>query len=99
MYYCPQCGKLDLQFNMQDNYKNSTVTNMRDGWGRPIKHFLCECGNPLAGVINICELGNSEEDAIKYAKELIADYNEGGLYFKRSLLDQANYIIQMKGIK
>lgn len=52
IFYCPQCG----DFKMEDNppLRNKiTYKNLRDGYGRPITHYKCECGNYLAGSMSI----------------------------------------------
>jgi len=98
MYYCPKCKKLDLNFDITKNNKYATVANIRDGWGRPIQHFLCECGNLLAGAMNISGLGNNKEEAIEYAKDIISSYNEYGIFFDKSLLDKTIKIAKIKGL-
>lgn len=98
MYYCPKCGKLEMVFDRDKNRINGTVTNMRDGYGRPIKHYMCECGNPLAGDMDIRGMMKDEYEyeAIDYAKSIITEYNEGGMFFEQSLLDKANMIAKEK---
>jgi len=100
MYYCPKCGKLEMVFDRDKYRMNGTVTNLRDGYGRHIKHYMCECGNLLAGDMEIRGLMKDEYDyeAVDYAKSIITDYNEGGLYFEQSLLDRANIIAKERGL-
>lgn len=92
MFYCPKCEKFVMNFNRRDNQKYIIVPNMRGGYGRPIAHYLCECGNPLAGDMDIRGLSDDEEMNVNYAKDIITAYNEGGDYFEQGLLDYANKI-------
>lgn len=80
LFYCPECGQEKIS---NDNlYKGSeTIVNVRDGYGRPIIHYRCECGNYLAGSINVSDCSD-DEGAIVYYKEVIKDYNRGGFYYK-----------------
>ena len=57
-----------------------TITNIRDGWGRPIRHYKCECGNYLAGSMDVSGWVD-DQNAILYCKGLIEDYNPGGCYY------------------
>lgn len=45
--YCPKCKKEEIIKNYcRSNYeKELTVSNIRDGYGRPIYHYKCEGGN------------------------------------------------------
>lgn len=100
MFYCPKCKKTEMDFNRKDNlqYRREykTVSNMRGGYGRPISHYLCECGNPLAGSMDIRGLikNECESEAVDYAKDIITAYNEDGDYFSQDLLDYANEIVR-----
>lgn len=80
IFYCPQCGKTDLEYN-HDKTKFS-FGNMRDGYGRPIHHTKCECGNCLAAYISFTK-EDVEKDIgmMNYVKELIAGYNRDGIYY------------------
>lgn len=53
---------------------------MRDGYGRPIRHYKCECGNYLAGSMDVNGWLDNP-DAILYCKGLIEDYNPGGCFY------------------
>ena len=79
IFYCPMCGKEEIR---NDNpYKNEkTIVNMRDGYGRPISHYKCECGNYLAGSMDVTDWVN-DESMIGYAKGIIEGYNKGGCYY------------------
>jgi hypothetical protein len=90
MYYCPKCGKFEINFNSRERRNERTVSNCRDGWGRPIYHYLCECGNPLAGTMFIEDQNDNE--LVEYSKYVIEAYNEGGDFFVQGLLDYANEI-------
>lgn len=79
LFYCPECNKEEITTN--DLYKNEySINNMRDGYGRPIRHYKCECGNYLAGSMDINGWEN-DENAILYCKETIKGYNRGGCYY------------------
>lgn len=76
LFYCPKCGKEEIK-NVYPSRDEITFRNIRDGYGRPIVHYKCECGNLLAGSIDISELN---ENAIRYDKDIITCYNSGGCY-------------------
>lgn len=79
LFYCPECNKEEIRND--DPYKNEyTINNMRDGYGRPIRHYKCECGNYLAGSIDVNGWVD-DKDAILYCKETIEGYNRGGCYY------------------
>lgn len=96
MFYCPKCKKIEMDFDKRSHRQYQTVSNIRDGYGRPITHFLCECGNPLAGSMDIRGMMKEEYEyeAVDYAKYIITAYNEGGDYFSQDLLDYANKIVE-----
>lgn len=48
LFYCPECGKEQI-LNNNPYEKEKTIINIRDGYGRPITHYKCECGNYFAG--------------------------------------------------
>lgn len=79
LFYCPECSKEEIR---NDNpYKGEeTITNVRDGYGRPINHYKCECGNYLAGSIDVSGW-TDDKHAIEYCKETINGYNRGGCYY------------------
>lgn len=91
-FYCPKCGKEQIS---NDNLykKECTVTNLRDGYGRFIHHYKCECGNYLAGWMDVA---GWKEDSIPYVKSLITDYNEGGCFYYPELLEQAKYCYEKR---
>lgn len=79
LFYCPVCYKEEVRSD--DPYKNEkTIVNVRDGYGRPITHYKCECGNYLAGSMNISDW-KDDESLIGYAKGIIEGYNKGGCYY------------------
>lgn len=79
LFYCPKCKKEEIRTD--DPYKNKhTINNMRDGYGRPITHYKCACGNYLAGSMDVNGWIN-DENAILYCKETIEGYNPGGCYY------------------
>lgn len=80
LFYCPMCGKEEIRSD--DPYKNErTISNLRDGYGRPIIHYKCECGNYLAGSMDV---SGWEDHMIQYCKETIRGYNKGGCYYTRN---------------
>lgn len=79
LFYCPECNKEEIRND--DPYKNEyTISNMRDGYGRPIRHYKCECGNYLAGSMDV-DGWVDDKDAIEYCKVTIKGYNRGGCYY------------------
>lgn len=79
LFYCPECNKEEIRND--DPYKYEyTINNMRGGYGRPIRHYKCECGNYLAGSMDINGWVD-DKDAILYCKETIEGYNRGGCYY------------------
>jgi DNA polymerase II large subunit len=84
MFYCPKCGKVDMNFNPDKHRDTHTYSNCRDGYGRPIMHFECDCGNLMAGWIITT---GCDKDDLEYYKDVITEYNEGGLYVNQELLD------------
>ena len=77
LFYCPICGK--EQIRNDDPYKDErTIINIRDGYGRSISHYKCECGNYLAGSMDIT---GWDEHMIQYCKDTIKGYNKGGCYY------------------
>lgn len=92
LYYCPKCGKEEI--SDQDLYtKEYTLLNIRDGFGRPIRHYKCECGNYLAGSMDVT---GWDEDGIKYAMSIIKDYNLGGPYHEYELYLKAKQNYEKK---
>lgn len=77
LFYCPECGKKQI-LNNNPYERDKTITNIRDGYGRPITHYKCECGNYLAGSMDVT---GWDEDGVEYAKETISGYNRGGCYY------------------
>lgn len=79
LFYCPKCKKEETREDNPYRYEE-TIINMRDGWGRPIQHYKCECGNYLAGSMDVSDWAD-DPDAILYCKETIEGYNPGGCYY------------------
>lgn len=78
LFYCPKCKKEEIgDYNLHEEDK--TVVNIRDGYGRPIIHYKCECGNYLAGSVDLRGL-EDDTRAVDYYKAVIKDYNENGKY-------------------
>lgn len=76
-YYCPSCGKETVVTNNRENpYRGEdTILNIRDGFGRSIRHYKCECGNYLAGCMNI---EGFDDHGVDYAKSIIKGYQRDG---------------------
>ena len=87
LFYCPECGKEEIK-NVRQSEIETTFVNIRDGYGRPITHYKCECGNILAGSINVSGWEN-DKFAIRYAKDTIKGYNKGGCYYNDELYKYA----------
>lgn len=79
LFYCPKYKKEEIREDNPYRYEE-TIINMRDGWGRPIQHYKCECGNYLAGSMDVSDWAD-DPDAILYCKETIEGYNPGGCYY------------------
>ena len=73
--YCPKCGEESISARDRDCY----YINVRDGFGRPLRHYRCRCGNIFAAFVAL-PIGWSSED-IEYFKGVIEGYNEGGVYY------------------
>lgn len=85
LFYCPECGKIKLikEYLEIKKYRNETsFINIRDGYGRPINHIKCECGNYLSGMMY---LEKEDSQDIEYIKNIIAEYNKNGNYFNKDL--------------
>ena len=83
LFYCPECNKEEIRND--DPYKYEyTISNIRDGYGRPIIHYKCECGNYLAGSMDV-NGWIDDKNAIEYCKETIQGYNRGGCYYNHSM--------------
>lgn len=89
-FYCPQCEKEEI---VDDNFykQERTILNSRGGYGRPLTHYKCKCGNYLAGAVDAAGL---EEDDMAYYRCLIRDYNKGGSLFVTNI-DVDGEIIDM----
>lgn len=85
--YCPVCGdsKIITKSNEYEWYfSRKTLGNLRGGYGRPIMHYKCACGNFLAGSIDVI---GWDDEGIAYAQAVIRSYNEGGAYFSQRMMD------------
>ena len=83
LFYCPKCKKEEIREDNPYKYEE-TITNMRDGWGRPIKHYKCECGNYLAGSVDVSGWVD-DSNAILYCKATIEGYNPGGCFYDSTM--------------
>jgi hypothetical protein len=88
IFYCPQCGKFDKDFHY--NSYAPKVINIRDGFGHPIYHIKCECGNYLAGYMNFNKTEAFQDEA--YIKGIITGYNLDGIYIKNREQEWCNYV-------
>lgn len=72
LFYCSKCKKKEIR---NDNpYKSKeTVINMRGSYGRPIRHYKCECGNSFAGSMDITSW-EDDEKSISYCTDTIDWY-------------------------
>ena len=85
LFYCPECGREEMK-NDYPSRKEVTYANIRDGYGRGIRHYKCECGNLLAGSINVYGWEN-DIGLIDYSKHVIKGYNKGGRYYSDGLYE------------
>lgn len=70
-FYCPKCG---LEDATSTTLPEGTVLNMRDGFGRPIRHYECpQCHNLDAGYMGFDSTDVSEETKA-YFKSVISMY-------------------------
>lgn len=73
-FYCPHCG---YEYKVK-SIPNTTIPNIRDGFGTPINHYECpRCSNLDAGFMKFGIGRNSElseEEQIKYFKSAISYY-------------------------
>lgn len=71
LFYCPKCHR-EQKLTFNPYKEEETIINIRDGYGRPIRNYRCECGYYLAGSMYIS--GHDESD-ILYAKNVISLYS------------------------
>lgn len=92
LFYCPKCGKEEIK-NEYIKERDITYRNIRDGYGRPITHYKCECGNLLAGSVDISGWENDEHPLI-YIKHVIKDYNKDGAFYAEGFYEfvEKNYL-------
>lgn len=79
LFYCPKCYKEEIK-NEYPSRNEITYKNIRDGYGRPITHYKCECGNLLAGSMDVTGWEN-DNGLIDYSKAVIEGYNKDGCYY------------------
>lgn len=80
MVYCPACGLFYENSNQIPDGSKVTFSNCRDGWGIPITHFKCRCGNEYAGMMRLRSDYVDVEGLVDYYKDVITGYNPGGIY-------------------
>lgn len=85
LFYCPKCKKEEIRSDNPYRYEE-TIVNMRDGYGRPIRHYKCECGNYLAGSMDV-NGWIDDPNAILYCKETIDGYNLGGCFYDSTVVN------------
>lgn len=85
LFYCPKCGKEKIKDSRSP--RDITFANLRGGYGRPITHYKCECGNLLAGSMDVTGW-EDDKNSIIYAKETIKGYNKGGCYYEDGLYER-----------
>ena len=86
--YCPVCKREELVCDADAlaHYRlRETVLNPCGGRGE-IRHFVCECGNPLAGMIDVSALCGDDFAA---QKKCIWEYSRHGVHFDVVLYDRA----------
>lgn len=99
LFYCPECRREEINITNPPLNK-ITYRNIRDGYGRPITHYECECGNILAGSIDVSGF-EKEAGLIDYFKMVIEGYNKGGCYYVNGLYEaiEASYNASKDNIK
>lgn len=78
VFYCPKCEKCFVNHN--DIIPKNSVAGEIDGIETGIYHVKCDCGNYLAGYMQI------EPDSlllIDYARNHIRRFNKGGIWYSR----------------
>lgn len=97
LFYCPECGYEEIKDNsLRENRLPSneiTLLNIRDGFGRPITHYRCKCGNYLAGAMDIT---GKDDGFADYCKNIIKEYNKDGLFYGDDMLEKAEKNWQLK---
>lgn len=73
LWYCPKCNREEIK-DVFPNRDERTWTNLRDGYGTPICHYKCECGNPNAGAMHFKVVGDITDYNIEYFKSVIEMY-------------------------
>lgn len=93
VFYCPQCKKLEINFEFDEKKDRNKITymNPRDGYGRPITHIICpSCGYELSGFVNTMGQVKQKEDEseiIEYYKSVIEGYSDGSFCDSEKLLE------------
>ena len=82
LFYCPECNREQILGANNPYINEKTIINLRDGYGRPIVHYKCECGNYLAGSMDITGL---DEHKVQYCKNIIREYNKNGCFYHDNL--------------
>ena len=74
VFYCPRCGKCFTSSDVGIDIENCALGEI-DGINNGIYHKKCDCGNYLAGYVDI-----KPENLflIDFARSLIAKFNKGG---------------------
>ena len=85
VFYCSKCDLLEVR--KEHSESNTTWVNIRDGYGLPIFHQICDnCNYVLSGFIY---LPNINKQSVEYYKSIIKDYSTpNGLYVR----DKFEYI-------
>lgn len=88
IFYCPICKKLEMDFKM--NSSTPHVGNIRDGYGHPLYHMKCECGNYLSAGIHFTK-DEVEKDLglLDYIKKVITGYNKNGCFYMAGYYEYA----------
>lgn len=85
LWYCPQCKDLEIKdclprqlIHKDESLVNHcTFINLRNGFGMPIHHYLCSCGNERAGAMTIPDKPDVDvDDIVYYYKSVISIYQE-----------------------
>lgn len=106
MFYCPNCGKSDSDFQFDERIQRNQITykNPRDGYGRHITHIICpQCKYELSGFINTTGMYNikdihDKEECFEYIKYTIQGYSNNSYCDSNKLLELIREDIKKKSL-
>lgn len=72
LYYCPACGASTITDGTLYSGKETLINTRYDAIG-PILHYECECGNRLAGCVDVTDMSS---EGICYAMDVIEQFQK-----------------------